>query len=321
MRVACLEDGSLLPGLEERPLAGDASTRRYSRVRAPDGSTAILARYPAESLAQFERDIAVAAWCEQHGLRVPRRYQVVANAGVCCFEDWGDDDAEAVLRRLDRRSREARALELIGPLETLASIPAEDLPPWNPPLDETRLRRELEGCETWFFKGVLKWQRSAAFGRWFDHLAARVARHPIRVCHRDYHLNNLFFLPEGTVGMLDIQDILAGPDTYDAVSLLGDRTFPELLDSHFQRGWLEHWARRTAAGPGWEQRARETQAQRGFKVLGTFARLSRQRRGSYVRWMAPLARRMAGLGEALGAPPRLVALLIDWAVEGELPGR
>jgi len=313
----CRQDGSWLEGVEERPLAGDASIRRYSRLTAPDGSTAIVVRYPPGSRSAFRRDMEVLDWCEKRGLRVPRRYGTAVGKGICCFEDWGNEDAEAVLRGLDPKRREELALDLVAPLVILAAVPPGELPAWNPPLDEGRLRRELGGCEEWFFGRLLDHSPDVSVAHWFDELARRVAGHPLRVCHRDYHLNNLFFLPDGTVGALDIQDILVGPDTYDAVSLVGDRAFPELFGPEFRQRWLEHWARGTSPGPGWEERVEEAEAQRGFKVLGTFARLSLQRSPTYARWLPPLVRRMAALGDKLGAPRRLVAFLVDWVVNGE----
>ena len=318
MSTICRSDGSWPDDVEELPLAGDASTRRYSRLVAGDGSTAVLVRYPAEALDQFRRDMEVLDWCEAHGLRVPRRHGVSAADGTCCFEDWGDEDSGAVLAR-DGRHREELALRLIEPLRALAAIPPDELGPWNRPLDGERLRAELAGCERWFFRTLLGCEPDRAIGRWFDELAERVGRHPVRICHRDYHLNNLFFLPDRTVGLLDIQDILLGPDTYDAVSLLGDRAFPELFGSRFRREWLRAWAEETAAAPGWEHRAAEAEAQRGFKVLGTFARLSRERSPGYARWLGPLAHRMAERSVGLGAPPTLVELLLDWSRKGECP--
>jgi len=315
--IICREDGSWPEGVEERPLAGDASSRRYSRLVAPGGSTAILVRYRQESLKELPRDMAVLDWCEARGLRVPHRYGLSKAAGTCCFEDWGDRDAGAVLAGTDPLGREELAFRLVDPLIILAGLQPEDLPPWNPPLDRDRLRRELEGCERWFLGKLLGLAPDPAVRRWFDELAEHVGRHPLRICHRDYHLNNLFFLPDGSVGVLDIQDVLVGPDTYDAVSLLGDRAFPELFGAGFRREWLGRWARETAALPGWERRAAEAEVQRGFKVLGTFAWLSVERSLDYARWLPSLARRMADSGQALGAPESLLARLLDWAVESE----
>jgi len=313
----CREDGSARDGIEEQPLAGDASTRQYGRLEAPDGSTAIIVRYPGDSREVFERDMAVLDWCERQHLIVPRRFGVWPESGICCFEDWGEEDAEGVLCRLSPKEREALALNLVDPLAVLAALPPGGLPAWNPPLGEERLRAELEGCEEWFFGRFLGREPGAGVSRWLDELAHQVAGHPLRVCHRDYHLNNLFFLSGGAVGILDIQDILIGPDTYDAASLVGDRAFPEIFGRRYREEWLEVWARKTGAAPGWETRLDQAEAQRGFKVLGTFARLGLQRSRAYTRWLPPLARRMADLAELLGAPRSLGELLLDWHMDGE----
>ena len=73
-----------------------------------------------------------------------------------------------------------------------------------------------------------------------DELAAAVAAHPRRVCHRDFHLNNLYLLDGPRVGLIDIQDILVGPDTYDVVSLTCERAARRLLSRRQRQDLLDH---------------------------------------------------------------------------------
>ena len=178
-------------------------------------------------------------------------------------------------------------------------------------VESTRLNRstELAGFELWFVRYYQSEPPSAALDRWLDELADEVGSHPRRVCHRDYHLNNLLICEDGSVGVIDIQDILVGPDTYDAVSLVSERAATRLLPSVQRHGILASWAHRTRAEPGWRERAAAVQIQRGLKVLGTFARFTLAGRTEYRRWMIDLARDLIEPVERRGADDHTVALL------------
>jgi aminoglycoside/choline kinase family phosphotransferase len=188
-----------------------------------------------------------------------------------------------------------------------------DLPAWNPPLDMQRLRWELAGFELWCLRHHLGCAPSSSIGRWLDALAASIAKHPRRVCHRDFHLNNLFFLPNGEVGLIDYQDILIGPDTYDGVSLLGERGVLRLFSEDQRHGIREAWADATGAASGWNERWRLVSLQRGLKVLGTFTRLATAGAPVYEQWVGPLAEEQAAQAAAANAPSELVDLLLDWS--------
>jgi aminoglycoside/choline kinase family phosphotransferase len=87
---------------------------------------------------------------------------------------------------------------------------------------------------------------------------------------------------------------------------------PSLIGDEARRQLARSWATRAAAAPGWELRWRQVRAQRGLKVLGTFARLLAAGRGGYAAWLESLARELAGELEALASPPSLPGLLLDW---------
>jgi aminoglycoside/choline kinase family phosphotransferase len=209
--------------------------------------------------------------------------------------------------------RSALARRLFHPLVTLAELCPSDLPGWNPPLDRIRLRWELAGFELWFVRHHLKFSPTPDVGSWLDDLAASIDDHPRRVCHRDYHLNNLFLLADGAVGIIDYQDILVGPDTYDAVSLLGERALPRLLEENERSEIQKTWAEDTDVQSGWRERWRLVRVQRALKVLGTFARLVASGAEPYEPWMNALALETVPELSALGAPSDLVDLLLDLA--------
>lgn len=299
------------PWIREQKLPGDASSRRYARICDGFGQTAILARYPKVVRSQMARDLEVRAWCAAHGLRVPVLLDHDLDEGWAVLEDFGPDDAEHFLENEPTDERKGHGLRFIDPLNSLAKLRPSDLPEWNPPLDGTRMRWELAGFELWFLRHRLDVMPSPAVGQWLDDLVAVIDEHPRRVCHRDYHLNNLFLLPDGEVGLIDYQDILVGPDTYDAVSLLGERGVPRLL-SNPERGQVQDaWATATGAPRGWRERWRWVRMQRGLKILGTFARLTATGAGGYERWIGPQVHELRSQLAAADAPSELVDLLLD----------
>ena len=290
-------------------LTGDASPRRYSRLWAPDHRTAILVEYPAGFRNRLADDLEVLSWCRRRGLNVPEVLGCDLQTGRAVLSDFGCDDAEAALEAAPRDDRRRLVEKMLQPLEVLAGCAVDELPPWNPPLDRARLRWELAGFELWFVRYYRSETPSTALARWLDELADEVGSHPQRVCHRDYHLNNLLIREDGSVGVIDIQDILVGPDTYDAVSLIAERAATRLLPSAQRHEILASWAQRTRAEPGWQERAVAVQIQRGLKVLGTFGRFTMAGRTEYRQWMIDLARDLIEPLERRGAEDDTVALL------------
>jgi aminoglycoside/choline kinase family phosphotransferase len=301
------------PGLwvREQNLAGDASSRRYSRLWDRAGLTSVLVRYPSNERDQLIRDLEVRSWCAAQGLRVPALTDLDVEAGWAVLEDFGEDDAEQVLLATPPEKQPNLALDLIGPLVTIARLTPADLPRWNPPLDRHRLRWELTGFELWFLRHRLGMAPSATISHWLDDLAARIDGHPKRVCHRDFHLNNLFVLDSGEVGLIDYQDILVGPECYDAVSLLEDRAMPELIGARDREAIRTRWAASTSARTGWQDRWSVVRLQRGLKVLGTFARLSASGKTSYEPWLSRLAHELASDLVGVSAPDELAGCLLD----------
>lgn len=300
------------PWIREQILLGDASSRRYSRIWDLHDRTALLTYYPRSVRNQMRRDLEVRTWCDANGLRVPSLLDHNLGEGWAVFEDFGPDDAESSLEEAPPGVREELGLRFIVPLATLAKFQPGDLPTWNPPLGRTRLRWELAGFELWFLRHHLELAPTHAIGCWLDDLAAAIGRHPQRVCHRDFHLNNLFLLTDGSVGLIDYQDILIGPDSYDAVSLLGERGMPRVLTKTERIRIREMWAADTGAEPGWLDRWQMVSVQRGLKVLGTFARLVAAGGGNtYGIWAEEMVCNIAPELTSLDAPSELVDRLLD----------
>jgi aminoglycoside/choline kinase family phosphotransferase len=293
-------------------LAGDASTRRYWRLEDRRGQTAILVEYPPDLRAALARDLEVMTWLAGVGLRLPAVLDRDLSAGRALLEDLGPADAEATLRASPLADRLELAAALLAPLELLAAQPVESLPTWNRPLDAARLRWELAGFELWFVSYRQGVTPDPALDRFLDDLAEQLASHPRRICHRDFHLNNLYLMGSGEVAVIDAQDSLIGPDTYDAASLLEERAMPELLGDGEREDLRRAWAQRTRAADGWERRWPRVRVQRALKVLGTFARLEAAGRTAYTGWMGSIAGRLAADADALALPGAVVDRLLDW---------
>lgn len=267
-------------------LAGDASSRRFFRIWGHDGGRLVVSLYPAGSEAQVAHDAAVQVWATSQRLPIPR--QLGQGRTGIASEDLGDENLEVALAH--------RGGAVVGPLvEALARFghcPWQEAP--NPPFDAAFFRRELAVFES--LAGLAEDPETAAF---LDDLAERLARHPFRLAHRDFHLHNLFW-HGGAVVAVDFQDLRGGPDTYDAVSLLRERGGSNLLAA--PRLSLPTLASACGWVAGWEQRFVECAAQRGLKVMGTFLRLVSLGRSAYLHFL-PEARSqtLAALAE-LEAP-------------------
>lgn len=299
-----------------QPIAGDASGRRYWRVVLAAGGTAVLCRYPDRWLSVVKRDIEVLIWLRDRGLPVPQILVGDDQSPWVLLEDLGRVDGEQTLRRTTPASRVICATAMVEPLFQLSRLPPRELPDWNPSLDQAFLRWELAGFEMWSCPSSRRREASSVLQVWFDDLAAAVSGHPQTICFRDFHLNNILVRADGRVGVIDVQDLRRGPDTYDLASLLGDRAMPDLLNGAERRAIAQSWAEGVGAAHGWERRLEETTLQRALKVLGTFAFLSAKGLPHYHRWVPKTASAAAGIAQQIGAPAEATAFLLDLAATG-----
>lgn len=269
------------PGLHPETLApasSDASFRRYFRIATDQGSAIVMdAPPPQEDVRPF---VAIAALLRRGGLAAPAVLAEDADQGFLLLDDLGQQtlaDALAAGAPPDPLYRVA-----LTDLVTLQQIPAGGQ---VPAYDRALLERELALFPDWYLDrhlarpldaaGLRAWQ--VCTGRLVDACLAQ----PQVLVHRDYHCRNLMVLAQQPprLGMLDFQDAVTGPCTYDLVSLLRDAyvEFPE----DQQIDWLVRWWQqaRTAGLPvpvdfGTLYRDFEWMGvQRHLKVLGIFARL------------------------------------------------
>jgi len=111
--------------------------------------------------------------------------------------------------------------------------------------------------------------------------------------------------------VIDVQDVLVGPDTYDIVSLLWERSAGEVLDRSDREWALGEWARQTEATSGWRERAALVRIQRGLKVLGSFARFVAGGNERYRPWLDGLRPELAKQLIKQDVPQSVTDLLLD----------
>ena len=299
-----------------QPITGDASCRRYWRVILAQGGTAILCRYPDQWRSMVKRDLEVLRWLGDRNLPVPQILAGDTRDLWVLLEDLGPVDGERALMETPPVMRAQRAIALVDPLIRLSVLPVRHLPAWNPSLDQAFLRWELAGFEMWSLSAAARQKAGHTLRPWLDQLAAEVAGHPQAICFRDFHLNNILVNADGRVGVIDVQDLRRGPDTYDLASLLGDRAMPDLLNADERHAIAEYWAEGVDATPGWERRLEATTLQRALKVLGTFAFLSEKGLHHYRRWIPKTASTAARFARNFDAPTETMILLLELAATG-----
>jgi N-acetylmuramate 1-kinase len=257
-------------GAEIRPLAGDASFRRYFRVHR-GGDTAVLMDAPPEheDVGPF---LKVAGHLIDRGFAPPRPLAVDREHGLLLLEDFGDEKVTPLLAREPDREREVYA-EAVDVLARLAAAPAPaDLGLY----DDESMTREVLLFTDWYGPALgLELDSGSYLAAWreaWGDVLRVVEAAPVMVL-RDYHADNLMVLPDGGLGLLDFQDALAGHPAYDLVSLLQDArrdVSPELEAAMLERYMV-------TAGIDDPARFRADYevlgAQRNVKILGIFTRL------------------------------------------------
>jgi aminoglycoside/choline kinase family phosphotransferase len=260
-----------------RPASSDASFRRYFRLDAENGRTVIAMDAPPEREDSL-RFVKIARLFAAAGVTTPEILVENLTDGFLLVSDLGQT---TYLQALGAGTA-PQALYLDA-LDSLVRIQAATRTGVLPPYDHDRLLTELRLFPDWFvarhLNETLESSERAALESVFESLVAQALAQPLVYVHRDYHSRNLMQLAGGNPGVLDFQDAVLGPATYDLVSLLRDAyiEWPE----EQQIDWaVRYWERARAARVPVQAdfadlwRAMEWMGlQRSLKVLGIFARL------------------------------------------------
>ena len=274
-----------------RIASADASFRRYFRIDRHDGagSLVIMDAPPAqENCAPF---VHVAGLMQAAGLNVPRILAWDEARGFMLMSDLGP---QTLMELIDREHPQANLPRYLQATDALIVWQRASAPGVLPPYDEALLRRELALFPDWYLarhKGVaVEGKTRETLDKAFDVIVARTLAAPSVYVHRDFMPRNLMIPTEpGTspatqLGVLDFQDAVYGPVTYDVASLMRD-AFLSWEEDFVLDVTIRYWEKARKAGlmdfEDWHSdfgafyRAVEWMGlQRHLKVAGIFARLT-----------------------------------------------
>ncbi len=267
--------------LQLTPITGDAGFRSYYRSNTQPPFIAALAPPEHENNLAF---VNIAIAMARGGVHVPKIIAVNYEQGFLLQEDLG---ATLYLDALNNESQDRLYDSAEATLLQIQKLPSDSA--LFPRYDETLLRCELELFPEWFVSGLLDvqfgTQARSLLDDVFTVLLNNAAQQPQVVVHRDFHSRNLLVLEDGGVGVIDFQDAVFGPLSYDLVSLLRDcyirwpKTLVEQRVEGFRRKLLAQAEEQgqTLTLPNSVTFLRWFDLmglQRHLKVLGIFARLA-----------------------------------------------
>lgn len=255
-------------GAAVRPLAGDASFRRYFRVTLGNRQAVLMDAPPdKEDSRPF---LAIGRHLHDLGFSAPQPLAVDLEQGLILLEDFGDARVNPVLAQ-DAAQEEAIYAAAVDLLAALHQHPPADVPPYT----QAEYLREARLFPDWYLPAVGLTEAPGHDEAWTPLWPALFTHPPVLVL-RDYHADNLMLLDRPghkRLGLLDYQDALAGHPAYDLASLLQD--IRRVVSPELESAML---ARYIAARPALDEAAFRTAyailaAQRNIKILGVFTRL------------------------------------------------
>ncbi len=299
------------------PLCADASFRRYLRVQDHGRSLVVMDAPPEHESPQCF--VRMAELLVQLGFSAPRIIAQDLAMGFLLLEDLGD---RTYTRALSEGACETRLYQLA--METLLSLQQrtrnwpQDADPIAPPYNTERLLNETSLLLDWYLPKVTgtpcEAEVRAAFNHAWNAVLPMAQQLPHALVLRDFHVDNLMVLPgrSGTAacGLLDFQDAVWGPLSYDVVSLLRDarRDVPKDLHDALLAQFIQHYAADGVSAAALEHSYWILGAQRTTKIIGIFTRLwLRDSKSTYLRHLPRLWRL---LEEELAHPA--LAPVQDW---------
>lgn len=312
------------------PASADASFRRYFRVAFSDGTLIVMDAPPQqEDCATF---LHVADLFAAAGVHVPVTVKQDLARGFLLLPDLG---STTYLQALNNHPHDAEAAESTAheadrlyrdAIASLLKIQLASRPGVLPDYDEALLLRELNLFPDWYLarhlKVVPRADQKAELEAIFSRIVQNNLAQPRVFVHRDYHSRNLMVTVPNP-GIIDFQDAVYGPITYDLVSLFKDAYIrwdeEQILD------WLiRYWEQARKLGlpvsADFAVFYRDFEwmgVQRHLKVLGIFARLNyRDGKGDYLAALPLVEDYLRKACERYGELRPLLALLDEWQANG-----
>ncbi len=274
------------------PASADASFRRYFRVTTAQQSMIAMDAPPdKEDSAPF---VKIDQLFEAAGIAVPKLIAQDLKQGFLLLSDFGNT---TLLMALEQQRDIPKVVDLyLQAIDVLIDMQLASQPNLLPPYDEALLRRELGLFDEWYIGQHLGVQLDAEqqqdLHQIYQQLLANILAQPLVYVHRDYHSRNLMVRDDGSLGVLDFQDAVYGPLSYDLVSLLKDayiRWDEELVLDLVIRYWQKAKQRGLPVAVDFAEFYQDFEwmgAQRHIKILGIFARLyHRDGKSGYLKDM------------------------------------
>ncbi|WP_339782244.1 phosphotransferase [uncultured Marinobacter sp.] len=307
------------------PVSGDASFRRYFRVWKADIDGSDVPFIVMDSPPEQEDCgpfIRIARHWHRAGITVPKIFEADPVRGFLLLEDFGD---QLMLRQLNPETASTLYRSALDELVLIQQLPASpDYP--MPAYDTAMLNREMALFRDWLLEGylglVLSNTEQSMLDTTFALLRESALAQPQVTVHRDYHSRNLLVREQSSrLGVIDFQDAVTGPVTYDVVSLLKD-CYIQWPDKQICE-WLETFREQTlkaglhrADSDTFRQWFELMGMQRHLKAAGIFARLAM--RDDKPRYLGDIPRTVSYL---LAASKRQPALrhFYDWLTMVAVP--
>ena len=263
-------------------LSADASFRQYYRATKSDTSYAVMDCPPEkENLESF---LLITEKLKNAKLNVPEIFEVNREKGFLVMTDLGDNLYSKKLNDETVYCLYTDALEAIVKMQT--KVDCSELKDFDKYYEE-----ENNLFIDWFLKKHLKTELDAALEKEitleFNKINSIIKSIPKTFVHRDYHSRNLLITDTNNPGIIDYQDAVIGPVTYDLVSLLkdcyvswNDGLIEDMLESFFNR-MKSNTINNISDFRYWFE---ITGLQRHIKAIGIFSRLNyRDNKNSYLK--------------------------------------
>lgn len=263
------------------PVAGDASFRRYFRVHMKENSLIAMDAPPEkESCAAF---VNIAKAFEKSSVRFPVVRFSDQTQGFLLLTDFGDQQLWSLLNEKSVDALYGKAIQTLLSMQQFMHLPT------LPSFDDTLYWKEFDIFDQWYLGANLQKKLSDQDQKnlraQYQLLIDSAKLQPQVFVHRDYHSRNLMLCADGELGILDFQDAVMGPITYDLVSLLRDC----YID--WPRERVEAWAcdfyKKAHIAPDFDTFLKWFDwmgLQRHLKCLGIFSRLNfRDHKPGYLK--------------------------------------
>lgn len=256
------------------PLREQASLRSYFRLTTDMGTKVGVVSVPESNVNSTFEELSSSLL--RNNIKVPRIEASNHRKGFMIVEDFGDKVLQLEMNLENQKEFYKEAINQIHKIQDIQPFQGLNI------LSEETLKQQMKLFEEWFLAGLLDLEysddeKSIVFEA-YNFIAKECAQQPFVLCHFDFEFRNLMLTSDGSIGILDFQDLCVGPYTLDFVSILKDIENP-LIDNDLS-AYLKHCLVGLDSSeisiPSFEGLKRDIDFggfQRQLRILGTLARL------------------------------------------------